>query len=143
MRIHRVTEYPWRRSLRRRLGRELPQSGSSLVEVIVATLILSIVSLGSVEVFANGHLWAGRSGDNQAATLLAQEAMEKTVAVPYAQISAWSDARVIGRTSFSIVVTVQSDVPETGVKTIQSTVSWQVMTGVNNSVTFSSMRHNG
>ena len=59
------------------------QRGMTLIEIMVATLILSIVTIGMVEFFAHGRMGLEQEERKRAATLLAQEALERTVAQPY------------------------------------------------------------
>jgi type II secretory pathway pseudopilin PulG len=105
----------------RRLSRE---SGSSLIEIIVATLIVSFIAIGTVEFFAKGRFWFDQEERKRVATQLAQEAIEKTTATAYTAIANWSETRTIASVSYAIAVTVTNDQPETGMKTVRSAVTW-------------------
>jgi Tfp pilus assembly protein PilV len=92
---------------------------------MVATLILAIVALGMVEFFAKGRMGFNREEHKRTATLLAQEALERTVALPYDQIDPWGEQRTIGSVSYRITVTTQPDAPDPDIKTVLCAVTWQ------------------
>jgi len=108
----------------RRARERTGQRGVTLVEIMVATLILGIVAIGMVEFFASGRIGFDREEHKRVATLLAQEALERTIAQPYNQINPWSEQRTVGVVDYVISVTTQSDVPESNMKTVLSTVNW-------------------
>lgn len=99
--------------------------GASLLEIVVATLVISIIAIGIVEFFAKGRVAFDQEERKRVATLLAQEALERTVAKDYAAIAAWSETRRVAALSYSIDVTVQANTPETDMKTIRSVVTWR------------------
>jgi len=103
------------------------QRGVTLVEIMVATLILGIVALGMAQFFANGRIGFDREERKRVATLLAQEALERTVALSYDQINAWSELRTIDTVDYRISILADVDVPERNMKTVTSTVSWRSM----------------
>lgn len=98
--------------------------GEGLIAVIVATFLLGVVSLGLVEFFAKGRLWFDQEEHKRAATLLAQDAMERTVAQPYAQVLPWIEQRTVATHDYDIAVTVQTNVPEPDIKTVTVRVAW-------------------
>jgi Tfp pilus assembly protein PilV len=114
-------------------------AGASLVELIIATLILGIVSVALVQFFARGRVWFDQEERKRVATLLAQEACERTVSQPYANIAAWNETRRVSMRSYGIAVTVQNDTPETDVKTVRSTVTWQATPSAQRSVALATM----
>jgi len=113
------------KSIRPRTLWKLPdQLGSSLVEIMIAVLILSFVGIGMAEFFANGRVGFDRQEHKRLAVLLAQEALERTVVQPYPQIGPWSEQRSIDSMDYTITVSTLPDVPEPGLKTVQSDVTW-------------------
>ena len=102
-----------------------PAGGSSLLEVIIATLILGFVAVGMVEFFAKGRIWFDQEEHKRVATLLAQDALERTVARPYSQINDWSEVRTVSYIPYTVTVTKQDNSPGADIKTIWSTVTWQ------------------
>jgi Tfp pilus assembly protein PilV len=100
-------------------------SGASLLEVVISTFILAIVILGLVEFFARGRVWFDHEERKRAATLLAQEAMERAVALPYSEIQPVTDQRTIASVQYAINLSVDIDAPEAGMKTLRSEVVWQ------------------
>jgi Tfp pilus assembly protein PilV len=115
------------------------QSGSSLIEIIIATLILGFVVIGLTQFFARGRYWFDQEERKRVATLLAQEACERTVALGYPQIANWNETRKVSYLPYSIAVTVQTDTPEPEIKTIRSTVTWQAKPTVTRSVSLATM----
>lgn len=115
--------------LARLARRRLPlgdQQGASLIEIIIATLILGLVSIGMVEFFARGGLGFDREERKRVAVLLAQEALERTLARPYPAIATWSENRTVGGVNYAITVTSTEDMPEDEIKTLDATVVWNV-----------------
>lgn len=100
------------------------QRGTSLIEIVVATLILSIIAIGMVEFFARGHAGFDQEERKRVGTLLAQEALERTVALSYDQIDDWTEDRTIGTVDYTITVTAVDDAPESDMKTVACTVTW-------------------
>ncbi len=100
------------------------QSGASLIEIVVATLILSFVAIGMAEFFARGRAGIDQEEHLRVGILLAQEALERTVEQPYPQIVPWGEQRTIGSVVYVIAVTTQTDVPETDIKTVRCDVTW-------------------
>jgi len=112
---------------RRAVGHPPRQGGSSLAEIVVATLILGLVAIGISQFFARGRTWFDQEEHKRVATLLAQEALERTTAEPYAQVAPWAEERSIASVSYAIAVAVQDDSPEAELKTVRCVVTWQAL----------------
>jgi Tfp pilus assembly protein PilV len=115
--------------------------GAGLVEVIVSTLLLSLVALGLVEFFAKGRFWFDQEEDKRVATLLAQEAMERTLAAGYPAIQSWAEERTVSRLPYTLRVAVLEDVPEPQIKTIRATVQWTAAAGAPRSVSLATLAY--
>lgn len=100
------------------------QAGASLIEIVIATLILSFVAVGMAEFFARGRTGFDLEEHKRAGILLAQEALERTVTQPYPQIGPWGEQRTIASVVYVIAVTTQTDVPESDIKTVRCDVTW-------------------
>lgn len=111
---------------RRASERPSDQRGATLIEIVVATLILSIVAIGMAEFFANGHAGFHQEERKRVGTLLAQEALERTLAQSYGAITSWSETRNVGATTYSVRVISTQDAPELDMKTIRCDVTWNV-----------------
>jgi hypothetical protein len=109
---------------------------------MIATLIMGFVAVGLVQFFAKGRLWFDQEEHKRVATLLAQEATERTVAKTYSQIAAWTETRRVGPVSYSMAVAVQGDTPDANVKTVRSTVTWQATRTAQRSVSLATMVFN-
>jgi len=102
------------------------QSGAGIVEIVIATLILSIAAIGVGDFFASGRAAFDQEERKRVGTLLAQEALERTVAQAYADIGPWTEFRTIASVDFTITVSTQTNVPEQDIKTIHCDVTWNV-----------------
>jgi len=100
------------------------QRGVSLIEIMVATVILSFVAIGTAEFFVRGRTGFDQEECKRVGSLLAQEALERTVVLPYPQIGDWLEQRTVGTTDYTITVTSQTNVPEPDIKTVRCTVTW-------------------
>ncbi len=100
------------------------EAGGGLIEIVVATLILSFVAIGMAEFFARGRIGFDREERKRVATLLAQEALERTVSRTYDQMDPWSETRTVDSVDYTISVTTQANAPELDLKTIRCDVSW-------------------
>lgn len=100
------------------------QRGASLIEIMVATLILSFVAIGTAEFFVRGRTGFDQEEHKRVGVLLAQEALERTVAQPYPQIVSWVEQRTIASVDYAIAVTAETDVPDPDMMTVRSTVTW-------------------
>lgn len=136
-----MSDVLFRRSARERSwpGCFRRQGGSSLAEIVVATLILGLVAIGISQFFARGRFWFDQEEQKRVASLLAQEALERTVARPYPQVAAWNESRVIASVPYALVVTVETDVPESDMKTVRCAVTWQAASSAARSVSLLTM----
>ncbi len=118
------------------------RSGSSLVEIIIASFLVGVVSLGMVEFFAKGRGAFDQEERKRVATLLGQDALEKARGTEYALIANSNQTRTIANISYTVQTTVQTDVPEADIKTISTTVTWQARPSVDRSISISTMVFN-
>ena len=107
----------------------------------MATLILAIIGLATIDVYTSSHAWAARGSGHQAAMLLAQEALERTAGLPYPEIAGWEEQRRIGSNLYTMTVSVDVDAPEENVKTITSVVAWLETPSVQSTVSLTTFRH--
>jgi Tfp pilus assembly protein PilV len=118
------------------------RSGSSLLEIIIATLLVSITVLALVAFFAKGRVWFDHEEHKRVATLLAQEAMERSVSMPFAQILPWQEQRTVAMVRYSIAVTMEENTPEPDMKTVRSRVTWSATPSAQRSVSLATLVHN-
>jgi len=102
------------------------QAGTSILEVIIATLILGLAAVGFVEFFAYGRVLFDNEEHKRVATLLAQDAVERTVHTGYDQIADWNTNRTIASIPYTVSVTVEAETPEANMKTVHSVVTWPI-----------------
>jgi hypothetical protein len=121
-------------------GRRSRCRGASLLEVIVATLILGIFSIETVEFFARARYWFDQEERKRVATFLAQEALEKS-GVPFANLIPRIEVRSIASVQYSIAVMVQGNTPDIRINTIRCTVTWIARPGVPRSVSLASLAY--
>jgi len=117
-------------------------AGSSLLEVMIAAFLVGVVSLMMVEFFARGRYSIDQEERKRAATLLAQDALEKATATQYALIDDWNEQRTVANVQYTIAVTVQDDNPDPGTKSVQSSVTWLAAGGTPRNVTLNTFVYN-
>ncbi len=119
-----------------------PRAGASLIEVVIATLIVSIIAIGTVEFFAKGRFWFDQEEAKRVAVLLAQETMERSAGLPFDQIVPFSETRPVEGIDFAVEVTVEDNAPEANVKTLRSVVTWRAAAGANRTVSLATLVFN-
>ena len=118
------------------------RAGVSLLEIVIASFLVGVVSLGMVEFFARGRGAFDQEERKRVATLLAQDALEKARGTDYALIAPSSQTRTIANVAYTIAVTVQSDSPEVNIKTVRSVVTWRATPTAMRSVSLLTMVYN-
>lgn len=105
--------------------------GFTLVEILLAMTVLSIGLLGMMALTANVMRQNGFSKNVTTATTLAQDALEQAVFTGYADLPATDQTTseafgtIANFPEYSRTTFVDVDSPETGMKEILVTVSWQ------------------
>ena len=122
----RAARPPLAGMVRPTLGAARHTAGAGLLEIVVATLIFSIVAIGLVEFFAKGRVWFDQEEHKRVATLLAQDALERTVSSSYADIADWNETRTVDHVQYRVSVTVEVNPPSMAdMKRIWSVVTWR------------------
>jgi Tfp pilus assembly protein PilV len=70
---------------RRRLG--LDRAGTTLIEVLIASVMVGAAAVGLALMYAQGHALIAGEGDNRVAMYLAQQKIERSRALGYASSS--------------------------------------------------------
>jgi Tfp pilus assembly protein PilV len=70
------------------LSRLTGESGISLVEVLIAALVIGSAVIGLSLMFGSGSAWVANTGDDRVASGLAQQAIEQRRAAGFAAVSA-------------------------------------------------------
>lgn len=117
-----------------RARRKAAEHGSSLLEVMIGVLILSIVSVAMSVFFARGRFMFDQEERKRAGTLIAQQALEQVKGMTYADVGAWSDTLVIANITYDLAVSVQTGAPAADMKTVRAVTTWQVRPSVDRSV---------
>jgi prepilin-type N-terminal cleavage/methylation domain-containing protein len=79
--------------LRSRLGCALrSQSGVSIIEVLIASVIVAIAGVGTALMFGSGQAYVNSEGDNRVSTYLAQERIEQLRALGFSNLTAPTSA---------------------------------------------------
>lgn len=105
-------------------SRRRSQGGSSLLEVLAAISLFSLVAAG-VGVLAVGSVRQTlQNRHGTAAAMLAQERLEELRGLAYVDVIPYSTSRLVNGLSYTVSHTVLDDNPAAGMKTITATVSW-------------------
>jgi len=106
-----------------RLGRGGPEAGFLYVESLVALLILSFVLLAMVPLFVMAAREGAASADITLVTTFAQDKADELKMGDYDALTAGADTMIIGGLTYARAWTIDSDVPQPGMKTIAVTVT--------------------
>ena len=101
--------------------------GFSLLEVLVATLLVGIGMFSIMEALNRGYLGAGQAEDYSVALSLTQEKLEELRDLPYASVVSSPKAGVSGFSSFEREVTIST--PLSNLKLIVVKTFWKVPNG--------------
>ncbi len=114
-----------------KLSLDKKDTGFTLLEVLVATLLVGVGIFALVEAFNRGYLGAGQAEDYSVALSLSEEKMEELRVLPFASLTNSSKAPVSGFTSFQREVVVTTPASPT-LKQIVVKTYWDVPGGENN-----------
>ena len=100
------------------------QRGFSLVEILASISLFAIVA-SATGILATQSM--RRTTDNRhatAAVLIAQQELERNRALDYPQVVSTTSSAVMGGQNYTVVTSVQTDVPVANTKTVTVTVNW-------------------
>lgn len=115
------------------------ERGSSLLEVMIAVLIVSIVSVAMSVFFARGRFMFDQEEHKRVGTLIAQQALERAKGMNYADVAAWSDTLIVANITYDLAVSVQTGAPAADMKTVRAVTTWQVRPTVERSVSLATL----
>lgn len=100
------------------------QRGFSLMEILASISLFAIVA-SATGILATQSI--RRTTDNRhatAAVLIAQQELERNRALDYPAVVSTSSSAVMGGQNYTVVTSVQTDVPVANTKTVTVTVNW-------------------
>jgi prepilin-type N-terminal cleavage/methylation domain-containing protein len=98
------------------------ERGNSLAEVMVSVVIVAIAAAGTTGGMVFTTNVVGENSLEQSAIVLAQQSLERLRTTPYAEIE--SGTEISPDRIYTVVRTVEENVPEEGMKHITATVRW-------------------
>ncbi len=104
--------------------------GFTILEVLLALLLLGLVFFAIMEAFNRGYLGLGQAEDYSAALLLGEEKMDELRDLPYASVTNSAKAPVSGFNNFEREVLVTT--PLANLKQIVVNTYWNVPNGEKN-----------
>lgn len=107
---------------------QTPKKGMSLIESMVAILILAIVVIGGSSFFVYGRSWISLQGRYRAAIQLAAQKLEQLKADNYYEIEEGETQESVSLGDSSCIRSVQTETKDGGLyKKLQVTVRWNQM----------------
>ena len=100
------------------------RNGFTLVEVIVAIVLIGVGLMGLAALSTTVTRANVQSSSLTTATALAQERVERLRTDDYDAIASGNDARVVDGVTYTRTWTVTADDPAQGLKTVAVAVSW-------------------
>ena len=115
------------------INKRLSKKGLSLIELMVAVVILAMAIFGIFNAFSSAWMGMANARDRTVATNYAREKMEDIKNKPFSEITNESPAADIpGQTKFKREVTVDDSIAN--LKKATTTVSWKNRKGVGKEV---------
>jgi prepilin-type N-terminal cleavage/methylation domain-containing protein len=111
------------RSRRKRSSRR-GQEGVSLLESLAAISLFAIVAAGTATMAGSLMRQTASNRQSTAASMLAQEELERVRGLAYNDIQDGSQSREMADKTYQVATTVQTDSPAAGMKRIRVIVSW-------------------
>ncbi|OGW85136.1 MAG: hypothetical protein A3C35_03190 [Omnitrophica bacterium RIFCSPHIGHO2_02_FULL_46_11] len=106
------------------------KKGFTILEVLVASLLVGLGIFAIMEAFNRGYLGVGQVEDYSLALSLAQERMEEIQDTAFASVTSSTKAAVTGFSDFQREVVATS--PHADLKQVVVTAYWTVPNGENN-----------
>jgi len=99
--------------------------GSSLIEVVIASAVLTAGILSIATMFPTAYMTLDRSGEQTAAVMLAQQQMESLRNEPFAVLTAGTATEQLAGeyAGYTRTTEIEVDTPEVGVTTVKITVT--------------------
>jgi general secretion pathway protein I len=100
------------------------QRGFSLLEVLSAMTLFALVASAVGALATTSMVFTIQNRHATTASQLAQRQLEDLRALPYTTITGGTSTAVVGGQSYTIVTSVQEDVPAAGMSSINVQVNW-------------------
>lgn len=113
----------------RRGPRRIDSRGLSLLETLIATVIVSLLAAGMASFFAGGRASILEDGHKRMAVELAQGELERLELLPVAQITPDVQNVVFDNRTYQRTTAVTLDSPAAGMRAVVVTVSWTTLRG--------------
>lgn len=109
---------------RRKRTRRRGQEGVSLLESLAAISLFALVASGTATMAGTLMRQTAANRQSTAASMLAQEELERVRGLAYNDIQDGSQSREMADKTYQVATTVQTDSPAAGMKRIRVIVSW-------------------
>lgn len=105
--------------------KRLRSRGFTLIELLVSMSLFSLVASGIGALAAQSMVRTAENRHATAATLLAQQELERLRGLEYADVVASSTTKTMGYQSFTVATGVLNNSPAANMKKITITVNWR------------------
>ncbi len=122
------------------INKKLSKKGFSLIELMVAVVILAMAIFGIFNAFSSAWMGMANARDRTVATNYAREKMEDIKNKPFSEITNESPADIPGQTKFKREVIVDDSIAN--LKKATTTVSWKNRKGVDKEVELVTLVYN-
>lgn len=110
------------------------QRGFSLIEVLVAMTLFSLVSAGTTSFAVHSMRRTAANRASAGAVIAGQQEIEDLRGLAYVDIGSRSYNTTVASLSYTVATVVQNNTPANGMKQVTVTVTWTAPTGSQNHV---------
>lgn len=117
-----------------RAHRRAAARGFSLVEVLVAATLFTLVSAGITSFAVSAMRRTAANRASASAVVVGQQELEDLRGLTYPEVASRTYATTLGNVTYTVATVVQNDTPADGMKQVTVSVSWLAPLGTHTHV---------